>query len=205
MNELLQPILALGGFGYLNYILYRRISDRNFGDNLDKKFFIGAISSVNYTIYLIWNFFIQNILFSIILAVLTSFMLTIVLPEIVDKTFKFTNRYRNEKEMSEQVTKKVYKHVFDTNKPRTLFIFSIPDNKLIAAGYAKLFSGEHEELSFDITPLYWNDPTKNIFEESTLIDLLDQKNIEADTYINFDKKIKIINFEFLEDEKDEEA
>ena len=198
MQELIQSLVTIGGLGYVNYLFYERISDRNFKTDMDKKFFIGAMTSINYFLYLIAQFLVNNIILAIILAVAFSFILTLLLPWLVNLSFCFTNKIRSEKSMAEQQSKKVYNLVFNINEPKTLFIFSIPDNKLISSGYASLFSGEHEELSFNLTPLYWNDPTKEILEERELINLLDKKDIEADIYINFDKKIKVICFDFLE-------
>lgn len=206
MNELLQSIVALGGLGYINYLFYERISDRNFKTDLDKKFFIGAMTSLNYFLYLVsvqlLNYVpyllnrkpVNNIVLTILLAFLLSFVLTLILPNIVDKLFWFTNKVRSEKNMSEQVTKSVYHSAFSDGKAKVLFIFSIPENRLISSGYADLYSGEGEDFSFKIIGQYWDEPSKTIETERQLLDFLEEKNIEAEIYINFDKKIKIIYF-----------
>lgn len=194
MNELIQPILALGGLGYVNYIFYDRISDRNFGTNTDRKFFIGAMSSINYFLYLICYTFLGNLIVSVFCAVLLSFALTIKLPEIVRLSFKFTNRIRNEKNMAEQVPEKVFDTSFGKNNMQRVFIFSVPDNILISKGYKEYVSGENEDVSMIVAPLTWNDEASSVKTEEDLNDFLDNKNLESRTYFNFEKKLKIIYF-----------
>ncbi len=89
---------------------------------------------------------------------------------------------------------KVYHEAFADNKSKILFIFSIPDNKLISSGYSEFFSGEGEDLSFKINGLYWDESSKEISTEKELLNYLENKNIKAEIYLNFDKKIKIIYF-----------
>lgn len=206
MNELIQSLVAVGGIGYINYLFYERISDRNFKTDLDKKFFIGAMTSINYFLYMLGeqllNYIpylfgrkpLNNIVLSILLAFLLSFLLTLIFPWLVDKSFWFTNKIRSEKNMSEQVSKTVYHESFGNGKAKILFIYSIPDNQLISSGYSELFSGEGEDFSFKLVGQYWDEPSKEIKTEEELLNFLEEKNIKADIYINFDKKIKIIYF-----------
>jgi|GEM_PF-6664394 len=59
MNELIQPVLALGGLGYLNFLIYSRIDNPDFGSESDKKLMILLYSSMNYGIYLLLSLYHQ--------------------------------------------------------------------------------------------------------------------------------------------------
>ena len=48
MEEVIQSIVAVGGFGYLNYQIIARVRDIDFGDEWDKKFLLLFLSSLDY-------------------------------------------------------------------------------------------------------------------------------------------------------------
>ncbi|MFK4886353.1 hypothetical protein ACI1UN_04490 [Lactococcus petauri] len=194
MNELLQPILALGGIGYINYLFYERISDRHFKTDMDKKFFIGAMTSLNYIIYMFISLWNQERFWTIIYAIIISFVFTLLLPKLVNLVFKFTNRVREDTGLTTQATKKLFNEVFGKDDMQIVFLFSIPDNSFITSGYLDMYSGEGDDFSVNVISQYWDEPTKLISKEQELLEYLEEKNIKAEIYVNFDKKIKAIYF-----------
>gem|GEM_PF-6281684 len=55
----------------------------------------------------------------------------------------------------------------------------------------------NEDFSIINYNFYGNEEFCRIKNEKDLLDYIENKNIEADTYVNFDKKIKIISFPLL--------
>ncbi|MCQ9211627.1 MULTISPECIES: hypothetical protein [unclassified Streptococcus] len=53
MHEAIQSIIAIGGFGFLNYQIYARTSNQDMSSESDRRFFIGLMSSMDYIIYLL--------------------------------------------------------------------------------------------------------------------------------------------------------
>ena len=216
MKELVQPILALGGFGYLNYLVYSRIDNPDFGSDSDKKFIILLYSSMNYVLYLIVNsiigIFINDeafmITISILVTVSLSFLVTFTFPVLSALLFRLFNWIRNKRNLPDITNKTVSDIFFDKTSSFPMFIFSIPDGKLISKGYRGQKSGLHEDFSVINYNLYEEEPFFKLSEEKELMEFLEKEKIEADIYINFDKKIKIISFlleeqerKVLEDEK----
>ncbi|EQC58431.1 hypothetical protein LLT6_03775 [Lactococcus cremoris subsp. cremoris TIFN6] len=86
MNELIQPVLALGGLGYLNFLIYSRIDNPDFGSESDKKLMILLYSSMNYGIYLLLSLYFKlvpsifncNISFNNL-----NFVFSVYLPKII--------------------------------------------------------------------------------------------------------------------------
>jgi hypothetical protein len=194
MNELLQPILALGGIGFINFLFYERISDRHFKTDIDKKFFIGAMTSVNYIIYILVSLWNHNIFWSIIYSIIISFVVTLLLPKVVNLSFIFTNNVRKDSGLPTQKTKRLLSEVFGRDDIQIVFLFSIPDNSFITSGYLDMYSGEGDDFSMNIISQYWDEPTKSISKEQELLDYLEEEKIKAEVYINFDRKIKAIYF-----------
>ncbi len=195
MNELLQPILALGGFGYLNYIIYSRIDNPDFGSENDKKFMIIMYSSLNYLVFVFLNqFYNIEMVGAIFYTILISLLFTFLFPILSRIFYKITNLYRMLLNLGELENSKLKDKFLEDNKNDVIFVFSIPDNELIVSGYKGGNSKDYEELSLKIINFYGNESYCRYIVEENLMNFLEDKKIEVDMYVNFDKKIKIISF-----------
>lgn len=195
MNELLQPILALGGFGYLNYIIYSRIDNPDFGSENDKKFMIIMYSSLNYLVFVfLTQFYNIEMVGAIFYTILISLFFTFLFPILSRIFYKITNLYRILLNLGELENSKLKDKFLEDNKNDVIFVFSIPDNKLIVSGYKGGNSKDYEDLSLKIINFYGNESYCRYIVEENLMNFLEDKKIEVDMYVNFDKKIKIISF-----------
>lgn len=196
MNELIQPVLALGGLGYLNFLIYSRIDNPDFGSESDKKLMILLYSSMNYGIYLLLSLYFKLVP-SILIAISLSIILTLFFPFISRKLFLLTNWIRSIYGAPDISNTKVQDKFFEKKESFPMFIFSIPDNTLITCGYRGSKNGMNEDFSIINYNFYGNEEFCRIKNEKDLLDYIENKNIEADIYVNFDKKIKIISFPLL--------
>lgn len=196
MNELVQPILALGGFGYLNYLVYSRIDNPDFGSDSDKKLIILLYSSMNYAVFLSVKFLINdlNMVEQIGITILISFILSLFLP-IMSRLFLWvTNEIRMKFNLAKIENTKLKNKVLESTKNDVIFVFSALDNKFIEAGYKGGNSRKYEDWSLSILSFYGNELYCRYENKDNLMDFLEDKKIKVEIYINLDKNIKIISF-----------
>ncbi|HFU6744674.1 TPA: hypothetical protein ACGN5C_000829 [Streptococcus agalactiae] len=191
MGNILQPLFALGGFGYLNYWIFSRMRDRDIGGETDKKFIIALISSFDYLIYLILSNFCSNMIWSIIGAIIISLLLTILSHHFIDKAYGLSNWLRKKNGLNQQLDMYLWDMMSEEDKPNR-FVIDYSGN-IIASGVIKAISGEHEEKSLIISSFVGFNDERPKTEKELLI-YLDKNDIQSDVYLNFDKKIKIIYF-----------
>lgn len=207
MDQLVQSIVTLGGFGYLNFLIYSRIDNPDFGSESDKKFMILLYSSMNYVIYLIVSSIFRYLKFNnlffieIILTILISVIVTLLFPIFSRKSLLFTNYIRGKFDLPKLKNEKVADAFFEKSSSFPMYIFSIPENTLINKGYRGDKSGINDDFSVINYSFYGNEPFCRIDKENELLDYLEEKKIDVDIYINFDKKIKIISFPFSAEEE----
>lgn len=195
MNELLQPILALGGFGYLNYIIYSRIDNPDFGSESDKKFMILLYSSMNYGIYLLFKYVLNiEIVWAVVYTILASVLLTLLFPLLSRVLLGMTNVIRKTLGLTKLENTKLKESFLEKNEQLVLFIFSVPENKLLASGHGGGNSREYEDFSLRLYNFAGNEIYCRYVNEDSLMYFLEDEKIDADIYINIDKKIKIISF-----------
>lgn len=197
MEEVVQSIVAVGGFGYLNYWLFARMRDRDLGGETDKKFIIGLMSSLDYLIYLVIRHFCNNMILSIIFAIAFALLLTILFSELLDKAYHFSNWLRSKKGLSKQVDMSLWDMMFQSDM-NYCFIFNL-NGELISSGYMASQSGIFEEKSLILYPFFESHEEYTIKTETELYHYLENKELESRVYINFEKSLKIIYFS-LEDE-----
>lgn len=195
MNELIQPIVALGGMGYLNYIIYSRIDNPDFGSETDKKFMILFYSSMNYVLFLFLNqYFELEFVKAIIFTVIISFLITLLFPILSRISYKVTNYIRSLLNLGELENTKLKDSFLEDVNNDVVFIFSIPEERFIGSGYKGGNSKDYEDFSLKVLSFYGNEEFCRYAHEDKLMFFLEDKKIKADIYINFDKKIKIISF-----------
>lgn len=195
MNEIIQPILALGGFGYFNYLIYSRIDNPDFGSDSDKKFIILMYSSINYVIFLsLGNFKDINMVIRILLTIFISFILTLSFPFLSRILMMITNTIRKVLNLSSLDNTKLKDRFLEKNTNNVIFIFSTEEKKFIASGYKGGNSRKYEEFSMVLYNFYGNELYCRYENEDNLLYFLEDKNIEVEIYINLDKKLKIISF-----------
>ena len=78
---------------------------------------------------------------------------------------------------------------FSFKENKAIFIFDF-DNKLIFSGISGWFS-DIDEADFEFILYPFNESTE-LDNYDTLIKYISTENIDADVYINIDKKIKVI-------------
>lgn len=194
MQEAIQSIIAIGGFGFLNYQIYARTSNQDMGSESDRRFFIGLISSMDYIIYLLLMKRLNDVTWSVTLAVLLSIVITLFLPKIIDIMYVFLNWIRRGKGLPIQKNVKVYTmFTSDLNRQRC-FVFSLSGGQLMSSGYLLASNGRHEEKSLILQPFHDNDEERYIESMEELEEHLLYEKIEARIYLNFEKNIKLIYF-----------
>ncbi|MDY5636493.1 MAG: hypothetical protein SPF57_09245, partial [Streptococcus orisratti] len=96
MEEVLQSIVAIGGFGFLNYQIIVRVRDIDWGDEQDKKYLLYFLSSFDYCLFLAFDYFVPNLIFSIPLSILTALGASIVFPDFMIGFYRFINWIRKD-------------------------------------------------------------------------------------------------------------
>ncbi|AZR97728.1 hypothetical protein K6V39_07680 [Streptococcus suis] len=192
MEELLQPLVALGGFGYFNYWLSIRLSDMDLGGESDKKYLIALMTSLDYTFYLIVSNYIEGVVKRILVAMLLAVIFSLAFPFLIKLLYWVINRLRSVGNQPEMVPLSVKDDMFNDDKDRC-FIFDFEGN-LISSGAMGMLSGKNEEFSMKLYPYFASHEEHSIRNEEALYQFLEQKNLEARVYLNFEKKIKIIYF-----------
>lgn len=196
MQEVIQSIVAIGGFGYLNYWLFVRLRDRDIGNDLDRKFFIGLMSSCDYLIYLVLMTLSDHLIGSILGAILLSLLATVFLHKVMDRAYQFSNWMRGKHGLSEQKDMHLWDMMFNSGMD-CCFIFDF-DGHIISRGVMAAQNGVYEEKSLILYPFFDRHYEQHIKNEGELYGYLEEKNIEARIYLNFDKKIKIIYFPLVD-------
>ncbi|MFB0675145.1 hypothetical protein ACER2P_08125 [Streptococcus pyogenes] len=192
MQEVIQSIVAVGGFGYLNYWIAARVSDIDLGNDQDKKYLIAFLTSLNYTFYLIISLVLRGVVERTIITILVSILFSLLFPSILKIFYKFINVIRGSSQHSRLEPMLVKNAMFNDDKDRC-FIFDFEGN-LISSGAMGMLSGKNEELSMKLYPYFASHEEHKIRNEETLYQFLEEKNLEARVYLNFEKKIKIIYF-----------
>lgn len=196
MNEVIQSIIAIGGFGFLNYQIVIRVKDIDWGDEQDKKYWIILLSSLDYSFYLFWYWLTANLLPSIFLTLLTAVITSIIIPTFVEWSYKKLNKSRNSSGLSELEYKTMY-DIFatDTDK-QNCFVFDLRTGELLSSGYIAHTNGKRDDMSLILWPYVpVNDLEKSMIEtEDELMTYLNGIEDEAKIYLNFEKNTKIIYF-----------
>ncbi len=196
MIEVIQSIAAIGGFGFLNFKIISKLSDVDFGSESDRKYFIYFLSSFHYLVYLVINYFINNMVWSIILSILLILLVTFILPISIDKYYLIINWIRKKRNM-ENVAKTKMFDIYATDFSKiNCYIFTLNGEVLISSGYTGSTSGINDDLSLIVYPYIKNNDSEkyNIKTQDTLFDYFEKYEIEANVYINFEKSVKIIYF-----------
>ncbi|WP_367006470.1 hypothetical protein ABZ559_11255 [Streptococcus sp. ZY19097] len=191
MEEVIQSIVAVGGFGYLNYWLFVRIRDRDIGGESDRKFLIGLMSSFDYLIYLVFRHFCDSMLWSIVGAIISAIIFTISAHCFLDMAYNFSNWLRGKHGLAQQVDMHLWDMMFKEDKPNR-FVIDFSGN-IIASGVIKAINGNYEEKSLILASFVGHNDERPR-TEAELMTYLDENDIQSDVYLNFDKKIKIIYF-----------
>lgn len=196
MEEVIQSIIAVGGFGYLNYQIIVRVRDIDWGSEQDKKFLLFFLSSLDYSIFLLWQFMTNHLVASIALTVLTAIVISIFIPDLVQSFYKVINWIRKDNGLPDLSSSSMYDiFAMDTNC-QNCFVFHLGDKQVISSGYIAYTNGERDDLSLILSPyISYNDPEKyGIKDEDTLLEYLDNEKIQAKIYLNLEKQIKFIYF-----------
>ncbi|MTC90716.1 hypothetical protein GKS17_05205 [Streptococcus uberis] len=194
MEEVIQSILTIGGFGFLNYQIFSRIRDYDLGTESDKKLLIYLFSSMDYLIYLIIDKFLKNISITIIITIFISILITILLPFLLSIISKGINKIRSKNNLPEQKSELIFDTFTNDADRSKYFVFNLSTNELTASGYISHISGINEDKSIILSNFYDNDEEVIINNIDELKNYIIDKKIKAKTYLNFDKNIKIIYF-----------
>nr|DAF53315.1 MAG TPA: hypothetical protein [Siphoviridae sp. ctHjK2] len=197
MKEVIQSIIAVGGFGYLNYWIISRLKDFDFGNEKDKAYLVGLMTSTDYCFYIVVSHFITEEWLRVILTVLTAIIFSLCFPIIFNWLYKGINFIRKKDDSAELRPIKLKDEFFRDNKDYC-FIFDF-NNNLLSKGVKAFISGENEEFSLILYPFFESQDEFGITTEEELYHYLEVKKLEARIYLNFEKKLKIIYFS-LEDE-----
>lgn len=196
MEEVIQSIVAVGGFGYLNYQIIARVRDIDFGDEWDKKFLLLFLSSLDYSFFLLWQVLTENLVVSIVLTVLTAILFSLIFPDVVQFFYRIINWIRKDNALPDLSSKNMYDIFATDTNCQNCFVFIIGDKRVISSGYITYTNGERDDLSLILSPyISYNDPEKyRIKDEDGLLEYLDKEKIQTKIYLNLEKQIKFIYF-----------
>lgn len=196
MKEVLQSIVAIGGFGFLNYQLIIRVRDIDWGDEQDKKYLLYFLSSFDYCLFLAFDHFISNLFLSIPLTIVVALGTSVAFPDFMIGFSKFVNWIRKEKGLPRSEFQTMYDIFANDTTCQNCFVFQIGDKAVVSSGYIAYTNGESDDLSLILAPyISKNDPEKyKIKDEEELLAFLDQEKIQAKIYLNLEKQIKFIYF-----------
>lgn len=196
MEEVLQSIIAIGGFGFLNYQIIIRARDVDWGDAQDKKYLLYFLSSLNYCLFLLFNYFIPNIFFSIPLTIIAALCVSVFFPDFIVAFYKFINWIRKDNGLPRAEFQTMYDIFANDTDCQNCFVFQIGDTQVVSSGYIAYTNGESDDLSIILSPyISDNDPEKyGIKDEEDLLEFLDKERIQAKIYLNLEKQIKLIYF-----------
>lgn len=197
MEEVIQSIVAVGGFGYLNYWIISRLKDFDFGNEKDKTYLIGLMTSVDYSFYIVISHFFKEQWLGVIFTIVVALVFSFCFPVIVNGIYKGINLFRQKNGSAELKAIKLKDDFFNDEKD-CCFIFDF-NNKLLSKGVKRAISGEHEEFSLMLYPFFESQEEFKISTEEELYHYLEIKNLEARIYLNFEKKLKIIYFSLVDE------
>ena len=200
LTSLINQLITSGGIGFINLFLLIRLDYINFSkeNKEDKYLYLLFFSIVNYSIYLliveVSKYFSLPIAFHIPIAILFVLILSIIFTFIlwiplIKILFKKVNDYRGKDKRSSYDSRSIKKIAFSFKENKAIFIFDF-DNKLIFSGISGWFS-DIDEADFEFILYPFNESTE-LDNYDTLIKYVSTENIDADVYINIDKKIKVI-------------
>lgn len=194
--EIIQQILAIGGFGYLNYFMFSRLSDFNMGNESDTKFQILFFSSLDYVIYLLVSYFFDNPLLRGVLTIVVAILITILLPSAYTLLFSLINKLRGLESNVELVPKHVLDSMFEDTSHNFWFMFDLETDRLIEKGYPAKRSGTSDWFSITLHRFRDDvDPAMlSISDRKDLDCFINSHELEVKTYINFDKGFKVVYF-----------
>ncbi|MCK1234983.1 hypothetical protein [Streptococcus uberis] len=196
MIEVIQSIIAIGGFGFLNFQFISKINDVDFGSSKDKKYIIYFLSSFHYLIYLLIYYFLKNMVFSLLITILIISIFTYHSPFFIEIYYDLINNIRKKRNLESISTTSLY-DVFATDfNKQNCFIFSLENNRFISSGYIGSTQGDRDDFSIILYPyIKENELEKSIIKShEELINYLEENKKEANEYINFEKNVKFIYF-----------
>ncbi|HEL1582785.1 TPA: hypothetical protein VB967_002175 [Streptococcus suis] len=196
MEEVLQSIVAIGGFGFLNYQIIVRVRDIDWGDEQDKKYLLYFLSSFDYCLFLVFDYFLPNLIFSIPLSILTALGASIVFPDFMIGFYRFINWIRKDNGLPSAEFQTMYDIFANDTGCQNCFVFQLGNKQVVSSGYIAYTNGENDDLSLILSPyISVNDPEKyRITDEDSLLEYLDEEKIQAKIYLNLEKQIKFIYF-----------
>lgn len=200
LNNLINQLITSGGIGFINLFLLIRLDYINFSkDNKeDKYFYLLFFSIINYGIYLLMleisKFFSIPSQFHIPLAIISVLILSVIFTfliwiPLIKILFKKVNDYRGKEKRSSYDSRSIKKIAFSFKENKAIFIFDF-ENKHIYSGISGWFS-DIDEADFEMILYPFNERT-SLEDYDELIKYISTENVDADVYVNVDKKIKII-------------
>lgn len=196
MEEVIQSIVAVGGFGYLNYQILVRIRDIDWGSEQDQKYLIIFLSSIDYSLYWLWNTILDKPVFAILLTIVSAVLVSLFTPYLIDLLYFVINCIRKRKKLGKVEQTSMYDVFASDTDCQNCFVFKLGDKTVVSSGYISTTSGARDDLSLILAPyIYANDPEKySLHSEEELIEYLDKQKIQAKIYLNLEKQIKFIYF-----------
>jgi hypothetical protein len=202
LTELFSLFLTAGGLGFVNYFLLSRLDKINISkhNKEDKPLFLILFSLVNYALYLVSVYLIEDLLkvnnrylsmfFSIILTLVVTIILTFTLFSYLSSAIQNKiNVKRGKVKKSSYDSLTVKQKIFNYSNSRIIYIYDL-NNNLIDCGFSSWFSSiEDDDFELSIYPF---NKKNTLLTYQDVMDHINKNNKESDLYINIDKNIKII-------------
>lgn len=196
MNNVIQSIVSIGGFGYLNYYILNHLVDYNVGSRQDVSMQVLFFSSFDYVLFLLVSSFIANKILAGIITFLVALGVTVALPVAFTWLFTAINLYRGKTGSTDLNPAYLYDIMANDRERYIWFVFDLSNGKLLDKGYPAHVSSDHEDFSFILYRFRDDeiDDLKAIKTEEDLERFFQTYNVDVKTYINRDKNIRIVYF-----------
>lgn len=192
-------LISSGVMGYLSFWILLKLGKIHVQESkeyiLNLTFISFIIFLLMWILYLILNLVpdIQEeiaILSSLIVSIVVSAFLSWWVPTCFFEKFEgILNNKRSSEGKATQSSKTVRQHFFDKNEKIMIFIFDF-DNRLIASGFNNRINDKNID-PFELTLSPFNEPS-HLNKYQDVIDYIEDKDINSEIFISFDRDIKII-------------
>lgn len=192
-------LISSGVMGYLSFWILLKLGKIHVQESKD---YILNLTFISFIIFLLmWILYlilslvpnVQEeiaILFSLIISILVSALLSWWVPTSFFEKFEGAlNNRRSSEGKAIQSSKTVRQHFFDKNERITIFVFDF-DNRLIASGFNNRINDKNID-PFELTLSPFNKPS-HLKNYQDVIDYIEDKDINSEIFISFDRDIKII-------------
>ncbi|WP_392372973.1 hypothetical protein, partial [Streptococcus suis] len=112
-------------------------------------------------LFLAFDYFVPNLIFSIPLSILTALGASIVFPDFMIGFYRFINWIRKDNGLPSAEFQTMYDIFANDTVCQNCFVFQLGNKQVVSSGYIAFTNGENDDLSLILSPyISDNDPEK---------------------------------------------